>query len=172
MVIKIFYLFVAFFSVLLMLIMVQSPYISANHESNLKIADMQMRGISDYEISQESISACYKADRWQKFGKKNDFFDFDSVILKDERIHKLSSKKAHQIDDTITLYGDAIYQNDKNLTFSSQEIIYDMKNNFVSSNLKFKATQYDNILNGNGIFYDIKNGKINANSIHSTLQIK
>lgn len=172
MVIKIFYAFIALFSLAMVLILAQNPYISNFGKANIEIADMQMSGVKDYEISQNGINSYYEASIWQKFGEKNNFFNFYGTILDANSTHKISSQSGYQKENTLIFSGNAMYENDKNFTFLSQEIIYDMKNKILHSNVPFLATHFDNNLSGKRISYDIKNGIIRARSVNSVLKFE
>lgn len=170
MVIKIFYFFIALFSVVMVLIMVQNPYIATLSRANLEIADMQMRDVSDYEITQSGINSNYRAKIWQKFGDKNDFLDFYGVVLDRNYTHEISSKNGYLKDNILLLSKNAVYKNDKNITFSSDEIIFDMKSKIVRSKVPFIATLNDNNISGKIISYDTKNGIIRAKFVDAWLK--
>ena len=77
MVIKIFYFFIALFSVVMVFLSVQTPYVAELFNGDdSKIATIEMHGIDDYEITNDKITAKFSAKSGERFSNKDVFSDF------------------------------------------------------------------------------------------------
>ena len=63
MAIRIFYFGIAIFSVMMVILSVQTPYFSDFFKSEIDLAQTEMFDIADYEVTEEKIIAIYEADK-------------------------------------------------------------------------------------------------------------
>lgn len=171
MVIKIFYVAIAIFSVAMVFLSLQDPYLTEAFKKDNTIANMEMIGINDYEIG-EKINLQITAKSGTRYKNYDEFRDFNGTHLEVDLNHTLSSKTAIRKGDILTFKGDANYQNSDNINYTSQEIIYNTKKKIVSSNVPFVMWQGEDRVDGKSIVYDINKKQTNAKGIHAWYQIK
>lgn len=173
MVIKIFYFVIALFSVSMAVIAFQSPYLSQISKIDVNIADMQMNGIKNYEINVNGTNGYYEAKNALRIGEGDYFYEFKGKFYRgDNTIHNLRSDEGIYKKNEIIFKKNAFYENSDNLDFSSQEIIYDIKNATLRSDTDFVATQNKDKIIGKSVKYDTKNKQIYAKGVHSWVDIE
>ena len=170
MVIKIFYVAIAIFSVAMVFLSLQDPYLTEVFKQDENIANMEMFGINDYEVSQSIISKM-SAKSGIRYETYDEFKDFKGVRI-DDINHTLYSKVAIRKDDEIIFKGNANYQNSDNINYNSEEIIYNIKTKIVKSNTPFTMWQNDDKVTGTSIKYDINKKQTNAKGIKAWYQLK
>ena len=147
MVIKIFYFFIALFSVVMVFLSVQTPYVAELFNGDdSKIATIEMRGIDDFEITNEKI----------RFSNKDVFKDFRADKIFDDLNHTITSKNAELTKNLAVAYGNAHYKNSDNIEYFSDKISYDMQKHVVFSDTNFTMTQAADRIEGVKIRYEIE----------------
>ncbi|ANE36196.1 putative lipooligosaccharide transport system, substrate-binding component (LptC family) [Campylobacter iguaniorum] len=165
MVIKIFYVIISLFSVSMVFLMTQNPYSSKLEQGDISIANMEAKNIVDYELNATKTYARYDADNIIRYKNYDDISNFDSVILKGNTLHYLSSNKATATKDIITFYGDAKYKNSDKLNYNSERIIYNIALENLKSDSDFIMTQNSDKVVGKSVLYDMKDKKIFAKKV-------
>lgn len=171
MVIKIFYFVIALFSVAMVFLSVQTPYVSDIFKENSKIAVMEMKDITDYEISPQLIVGEYKAKSGERFKNRDEFSKFKGRIL-DDINHTIISDKAQMNGDIITLWKNGHYQNTDNINFYSEKIVYNSKKKFLKSDTNFTMTQDTDKVTGKSVEYDINKKQTKAKGVKGWFQSK
>ena len=171
MVIKIFYVAIAIFSVAMVFLSLQDPYLTEAFKKDNTIANMEMIGINDYEIGKK-INLQIIAKSGTRYKNYDEFRDFNGTHLDVDLNHTLSSKTAIRKGDTLTFKGDANYHNSDNINYTSQEIIYNTKKKIVKSDSDFVMWQGEDKVSGKSIVYDINKKQTNAKGIHAWYLIK
>ena len=82
MVIKIFYVVIAIFSVAMVFLSVQTPYFEEMFKENLNVSNLEMQGVRDYQVG-EKISDEFKTKNGIRYKDRDEFYEFDAVILDD-----------------------------------------------------------------------------------------
>ena len=170
MVIKIFYIVIAIFSVAMVFLSVQTPYFEEMFKENLNVSNMEMQGVKDYQVG-EKISGEFRAKNVIRYKDRDEFYEFEAVI-NDDMNHTMSSQTATKKGDNIKFNGDAHYQNSDNFDYKSEEIIYNQKTKIVRSDVPYTLTQGENKVTGDKISYDTKNKKTNSKGIHAWYYIQ
>ena len=171
MVIKIFYVAIAIFSVAMVFLSLQDPYLTEAFKEDNTIANMEMIGIKDYEVG-ENIQMQIDAKSGTRFKTYDEFYNFNGVHNDGDINHTLRSNIVVRKDDRLIFSGDANYKNSDDIHYTSQEIIYDTKAKIVKSDKHFIMWQNDDKVSGHSIVYDINKKQTNAKGIHAWYQIK
>ena len=82
MVVKIFYFVVAIFSVVMIFLAAQDPYLANVLKIDTKISNMQINDVIDYEINSTKISGVYEADELNRYNDKDEFLSFKAKIVR------------------------------------------------------------------------------------------
>ncbi|MBQ9292452.1 MAG: LPS export ABC transporter periplasmic protein LptC [Campylobacter sp.] len=171
MVIKIFYVAIAIFSVAMVFLSLQDPYLTEAFKQDNTIANMEMNGIRDYEVA-EKVNLQISAKSGTRYKDYDEFNEFNGIHTDGKTNHALRSDIAILKDDILTFKGNANYQNSDNINYNSEEIIYNIKSKIVRSDTPFIMRQGDDNVSGSGIIYDINKKQTNAKGIHAWYHIK
>ncbi len=154
-VVKIFYFVVAIFSVVMIFLAAQDPYLANVLKIDTKISNMQINDVVDYEINSTKISGVYEADELNRYNDKDEFLDFKAKILRGNLKHFLSSDKAISQNDEIIFQKNANYENNDSLKFISDEVIYNTKTKIVRSEANFTLIRNNDKALGESGSYDL-----------------
>ena len=154
-VVKIFYFVVAIFSVVMIFLAAQDPYLANELKIDAKISNMQINDVVDYEINATKISGIYEADELNRYNDRDEFLDFKAKILRGNLRHFLSSDKAISQNDEIIFQKNANYENNDSLRFISDEVIYGTKTKIVRSETNFTVTRNGDRALGESGSYDL-----------------
>ncbi|MDO4875084.1 MAG: LPS export ABC transporter periplasmic protein LptC [Campylobacter sp.] len=155
MVVKIFYFVVAIFSVVMIFLAAQDPYLANVLKIDTKISNMQINDVIDYEINSTKISGVYEADELNRYNDKDEFLSFKAKILRGNLKHFLSSDKAISQNDEIIFQKNANYENNDSLRFISDEVIYGIKTKIVRSEANFTLIRNNDKALGESGSYDL-----------------
>ncbi|MBR6953111.1 MAG: LPS export ABC transporter periplasmic protein LptC [Campylobacter sp.] len=171
MVIKIFYVAIAIFSVAMVFLSLQDPYLTEAFKKDNTIANMEMIGINDYEIG-EKINLQISAKSGTRYKDYDEFNEFSGIQKDENSTHILRSNIAIRKDDELIFKGNANYQNSDNINYNSEEIIYNTNSKIVSSNVPFVMWQGYDSVSGDSIKYDINKKQTSAKGIKAWYFIK
>lgn len=166
MAIRIFYFGIAIFSVMMVILSVQTPYFSDFFKNELNLAETEMSKIVDYEVTNEKINARYKAQKGIRYKDKDEFENFKGLVLGNDTNHTLSSKKAIYKGEIIEFLDDAKYKNSDEINYISDEIIYNTKTKIATSNKPFILWQNENNVTGLTLKYDLNTKQTFATGVH------
>ena len=155
MVVKIFYFVVAIFSVVMIFLAAQDPYLANILKIDTKISNMQINDVIDYEINSTKISGVYEADELNRYNDKDEFLSFKAKILRGNLKHFLSSDKAISQNDEIIFQKNANYENNDSLRFISDEVRYGTKTKIVRSEANFTLIRNNDKALGESGSYDL-----------------
>ncbi len=176
-VVKIFYVIIALFSVSMVFLMTQSPYSSQNIKAEISIANMQANNVVDYELNSTLVYGRYETKSIIRYKEYDELDTFKGTLFRGDSVHFLESKDALIRQNLITLTNDAIYKNQDDFKYESQKIVYDMQKKELFSDVPFKITQYKqnanaDIITGNSVLYKIDDKKIFAKKVQGWLERK
>ena len=155
MVVKIFYFVVAIFSVVMIFLAAQDPYLANVLKIDTKISNMQINDVIDYEINSTKISGVYEADELNRDNDKDEFLDCKAKVSRGNLKHFLSSDKAISQNDEIIFQKNANYENNDSLKFISDEVIYNTKTKIVRSEANFTLIRNNDKALGESGSYDL-----------------
>lgn len=171
MVIKIFYIVIAIFCVTMVILSVQSPYLSDDFKRDLSIANMEMNNIIDYEVSQ-SVTGKFTSDKGTRYNDRDEFENFYGQIFEKDTNHTLKSNKARYKKDIVTFSGKATYTNTDDLNYISEEIIYNLKTKVAQSDKPFVMTQNNDKITGKNLKHILATKQTFAKGVHAWIQTK
>jgi len=169
-VIKIFYFVVSVFSVAMVYLTVQAPYYAQLFKVDKTAANMQINDIIDYEINATAVSARYESDEWNRYDGKDEFLGFKAEVLRGADRHEMVSKRAIYQNDSIKFSGNADYRNSDGIRFISDEIIYEINDKIIRSDVNFTMTQNKDEAIGEAVKYDINAKKTYATKIKAKIE--
>ncbi|MBR8465663.1 LPS export ABC transporter periplasmic protein LptC [Campylobacter sp. faydin G-140] len=155
MVIRIFYCIIAVFSIVMVFVVFQDPYFSDEIKQDVRVANMQVNDVVDYEINASVVSGIYEADEIVRYSNQDEFLHFKANVLRGNLKHDISSQKAIMRDDNITFKDSVKYDNNESLNFSSDEVIYNTKSKIAISKVPFIAIQNGDKIIGKSLRYDM-----------------
>ena len=163
--IKIFYFAVAIFSVSIVVLMLQSPYVESFEINNMKVANVQVDGVVSYEINATDTYAKFIASSVIAYDDYNQFINPDATFIQNDK-HNINAKEAIYKDNNITFINDVRYVNlVTNLRYNSNEIIYDSANKILLSNMPFELLQNNDKILGDSIMYQLDSNEIMAKGV-------
>ena len=170
MVIKIFYVVIAIFSVAMIFLASSDPYFAEQFKVDAKQANTKAFGVVDREINATTVSAVYEASEVNRFDYFDEFLNFKGEILRGNQKHDISSNKAILDGEILKFVGDARYENNESLNFSSQEIIYNTKSKVVASDVPFIMTQNGDKITGESGSYDLDKKQTQAKGLKAWIE--
>ena len=130
----------------------QDPYYSHFFQNDQSIANMQMNDVVDFELNNTMVIAKYEADEWNRYAKKDEFFDFKAQILRD--------KIEHNVD----------YKNSDGLRLISDYIVYNTNSKVIQSDTNFTMTRGKNKVIGRSLKYDLNTKQLLVSGINAVVQ--
>ncbi|WP_297575327.1 LPS export ABC transporter periplasmic protein LptC [uncultured Campylobacter sp.] len=171
MVLKVFNFFVILFTISMIYLVFQTPYEGDFFVKEPEVALIQIDDFKDFELDENSVFGYIEAKSAIRYKDKDELSDVYIVRL-DDINHSLSSKKATFANDILTFYGDALYKNSDNLTFASEQIVYDLTKKEISSPVSYLMKQGKNRVVGDSIKYETDDKKIYSKGIKSWYLLK
>ncbi|PSM51827.1 lipooligosaccharide transport system, periplasmic component LptC [Campylobacter blaseri] len=172
MVIRIFYVAIAIFSIAMVILSVQAPYLSEFFKNELEIASIEMEGIIDYEVNNEIILSSFEAQKGIRYSTRDEFFNFIGKNIDKDTNNTLTANKAIYKGDIITFIDNAIYLNSDNLQYKSDEIVYNSKEKTIKSDKPFVAMQDDKKVIGSSVIYDLNKKQTFAKGVNAWFSTK
>lgn len=171
MVIRIFYLAIAVFSVAMVILNMQAPYLRDFFKDEIIIANMEMNDIIDYELAQ-NVDMKIISDNGVRYNDRDEFKNFYGEMYASDTNHTLRSDIAIHKDGVLTFVGNVKYKNDDNLTYDTQELIYDTKSKIATSNKPYIATRNQDKVIGESLKYDLNTKQSFSKGVHAWVQTK
>lgn len=172
MALRIFYFGIAIFSVAMVILAVQTPYLSDFFKDELDIASLEMHTIIDYEVDEQIVSGKYEADKGVRYSNKDEFINFTGFVVGEDINHTLSSDLAIYEGDEIHFINNARYYSSDAFNYTSDEIIYNTATKIVLSNKPFTLWQYENNVTGLTIKHDLNTKQTFATGVHGWYHIQ
>ncbi|NLY04286.1 MAG: LPS export ABC transporter periplasmic protein LptC [Campylobacter sp.] len=167
MALRVFYIGIAIFAVALVFLTFQVPYTENFFKVDIDISTMEMDGIINYEVSTAGISAVYEADSGVRFHDRDEFINFRGKMLGKDRNHSMVSNKVISKGDELIFIGDAKYLSSDDISYVSQEIIYNTKDKTAVSNVPFILRQNENNVTGDTLVHDLNHEQTFATGVHA-----
>jgi hypothetical protein len=148
----------------------QDPYYSHFFQNDQSIANMQMNDVVDFELNNTMVIAKYEADEWNRYAKKDEFFDFKAQILRDKIEHNISSKKAIYENEMVNFQDNVDYKNSDGLRLISDYIVYNTNSKVIQSDTNFTMTRGKNRVIGRSLKYDLNTKQLLVSGINAVVQ--
>lgn len=172
MALRIFYFGIAIFSVAMVILAVQTPYLGDFFKQELNVASLEMDNIIDYEVNSQIIVGRYEADKGIRYSDKDEFMNFVGYVISKDNNHTLSSDIAIYQGDEIKFINNAKYYNSDAFNYISDEIIYNTVTKIAVSNKPFVLWQYENNVTGLTIKHDLNTQQTFATGVYGCYNIK
>ena len=95
---------------------------------------------------------------------------FKAEVLRGADRHEMVSKRAIYQNDSIKFSGNADYRNSDGIRFISDEIIYEINDKIIRSDVNFTMTQNKDEAIGEAVKYDINAKKTYATKIKAKIE--
>ncbi|TKX32284.1 hypothetical protein [Campylobacter aviculae] len=171
MAIKSFGILIALFVIIFIVLWIQDPY-SLNIKSySLNFKNIEASHLKAYELNETIIKSYYEVDSWSRYINRDEFdyftnfnLDFNLSANKLELFGKDMSK--------IKFEGNVTYFGSNNVKFMADEVEYQPKNKFLSTDTGFKGLINGSLIDGKSLQYDIKNKILQIQGVSACLQEK
>ena len=136
------------------------------------IPEIELFNAKNYQIKENGVESIVISDRVARY-KDVDKLYIVNAQHKDKKgwIDTITSNEAILKDGTIHFMADSHYRRDDGIALDGEEIEYNVKDKILSSNRPFIFSQKQSRTEGNSFVYQMKEGTISANNIHSLIQV-
>ena len=168
---RIFYFFIALFSVSVVFSILETPYALGIDKSSVSIAHMQANDVSIVELNETKTYAKYGAASIIRYVNYDDASNFWALYSLNDELHELSSNQAHLENNITTLSGNAIYKNlTSGLKYSSNSLIYDKQSKLLSANEPFNIEQNGSKMHASSGSYNLNTKQMRAYKVQGWMQ--
>lgn len=170
MVVKTLYYFVSIFFAVMVFLLAQDPYLLDFRPVDPKIAQVEMYDVQDHEISVNGVISITNAKQAVRYSDRDELYGVDALLRRDGLINSLRADKGILQDNIVYLDGDVRYVRNDGITFESAAVEYHRDKDMLKGKVPFVLSDNYNKTLGDSFTYVIKEGKIEANNIHATLE--
>ncbi len=172
MAIKALYYVFAIFSVIIFFLLSQEPYFIDIKSSSSDIAKIQMNDVKDYEMNDDKIIRVLSAKKATRFEKEDVLDGVYMSFLKDKFIYNVKSLHVIYRDDLIFLKDDVEANRSDNISFKTQEMVYDINNKIAKSKERFTYKSKFLDIEGKEFFYDLEKKDIKTGNLHAIYEME
>ena len=151
-------------------LLAQDPYLLDFRPADPKIAQVEMYDVQDHEISVDGVVSITNAKQAIRFANRDELYGVDALLRRDGFINSLRADKGILKNNVVYLEGDVRYVRNDGITFESTAVEYHRNKDILKGNVPFVLSDTYNKTLGNSFIYRIKEGLIEANNIHATLE--
>ena len=147
----------------------KEPYRLNQEVRQSNIPMIEFIDVKNYHITNKRVVTDVKAKRVLKYSNRDEIYDIDVTLNKDDSIERLRAKKAIHKDNKIFLNGDVFYETNNSLSLKTNNLEYNLETKTLYSDSDFILQDKRGIVRGKSFVMDKKNGKFTANNIVSTI---
>lgn len=148
-----------------------TPYV-IDQKRIAEIPQFEFSSFAAYELEDENLKVMItgkKAKRFEHYYIIEDFALFREV---NSSIESVSALHGRYENDLVTLEGEVQYQGANDLSVSTDKAKYHLGYETLDIRLPFEMTQNNSVVTGSSLFFNQKNGRISANDIHASIELK
>ena len=175
--IKIFHFFYLILIVAILSIVFIKPKDIINFQPN-DVATFEFSNFNIYKITKEKLDLVLMASHAYTFKDKIVIENLSiSRFLKDSTVEYLTSKEAILNGDNLNLQNIATYHNSDGIFITTEDLNYNFKDKIVKSEKPFQInflteTKKEHIFRGESFLFEKNSGKIIANKIKASINLK
>ncbi|MBK1964304.1 hypothetical protein DU472_01770 [Campylobacter novaezeelandiae] len=171
MVIKIFGVLIALFTIIFTILTLQDPY-SLNLKSySLDFKNMEAKNLNIYETNSSAIKAYYKANSWERYNDK-DIFHYFTTLNFDFNLSANTLELLNNQKNKIVFEGNVSYIDLNGTKILSQKVKFNPDEKIISTDVGFKAFLNKNRIDGNVLVYDLKKKTLQIEGVKAWIQEK
>lgn len=171
MVIKIFGVLIALFTIIFTILTLQDPY-SLNLKSySLDFKNMEAKNLNIYETNSSAIKAYYKANSWERYNDK-DIFHYFTTLNFDFNLSANTLELLNNQKNKIVFEGNVSYIDLNGTKILSQKVKFNPDEKIISTDMGFKAFLNKNRIDGNVLVYDLKKKTLQIEGVKAWIQEK
>lgn len=171
MVIKIFGVLIALFTIIFTILTLQDPY-SLNLKSySLDFKNMEAENLNIYETNSSAIKAYYKANSWERYNDK-DIFHYFTTLNFDFNLSANTLELLNNQKNKIVFEGNVSYIDLNGTKILSQKVNFNPDEKIISTDVGFKAFLNKNRIDGNVLVYDLKKKTLQIEGVKAWIQEK
>lgn len=166
------YCTVLFFGMMLFLI-IKEPYtINELGIDGKLVPDIELFNAKNYQIKEGSIASIVSSTKVERYPQLDKLYGVNAEHKTDKGINgRLLSDEATLKEGIIYFMQNTHYQRDDGIGLEGNAIQYNLKEKILSSDKPFVFTQAQSRSDGNSFVYQMKEGTISAQTIHSVIQV-
>ena len=163
-----------FFVGMAIFLVIKEPYtLKAVNAQGESIPDIELFNATNYQFKESGIDSIVHSKRSARYGDVDKLYDIEAFHKNKEGLHsKLVSDEAILKDKVIHFLTNSHVQRDDGLSLDGESIRYDTQKKILSSDQPFVFTQKQSTTHGKSFVYEMKEGVLYANTIHSVIQFE
>jgi hypothetical protein len=162
----------AIFSVLAAIFFLFEPMEIAQEEERKEMALLELEYFTMYEFDDHTLLDILSAKKGYRYPNHYVLDNFIYTDKIDEDIITLSAKKGLYKDDILTLTKDVHYARSDGFEFKSQYALYNTLQKYVISDVPYVATQWDDVVVGDYLFYDLTTQWVYSKNVQAKYTIE
>jgi len=160
------------FAGMMVFLLLKEPYTLHAKATGAKApADIELFHARNFQIKPEGVTSIVNTQRVERYKTFDKLYNIDASHKTNQGLTGvLTSNEATLRDGVIVFMKDSHYERSDGVRLDGEEIVYDTKNEILSSQKPFVFTQSQSRSHGLSFVYQMKEGTISANTIHSFIE--
>ncbi len=163
--------FFLFFLASLAVYFLLTPYV-IDQKRLADIPQFEFESFAAYELEDKFLKVMITGKKAKRFDRYYIIEDFALFRELNQTIESVSALHGRYENNLVTLEGEVEYQGANELTLSTQKAKYHMGYETLDIRVPFVMTQKNSTVKGSSLFFNQKNGKIDANNIQAVIELK
>ena len=171
---------VKFFSIFILFFVLSSIFLFYRKSITLivkssdpaSVALMRFKNVISYEITPQGISTVLDAKIADKYKDRDELYDVHMIKNDFDNQRRISAKKAIYKDDILTLIGDVVYKDTLSRTLRSDTVVYNIKEDILSSKTHFVSSYGKNVFEGSSFVYYLHRKMLIATDIKADIYME
>jgi len=161
------------FAGMMVFLLFKEPYTLKGLDENEKAKpEIELFQARNFQIKESGVESIVNASRVERYRGYDKLYVIDAVHLTKEKLKGvLTSNEAILKEGIILFLKNSQYVREDGVRLVGEAIYYDTKNETLSSDKPFIFTQSQSRSNGLSFVYQMKEGTISANGIHSFIEV-
>ena len=147
----------------------KEPYTLNQEVKMSNIPIVEFIDVKNYHITDKRVETDVKAKKVLRYSNRDEIYDIDVKLNRDNSKEQLCAKKALHIDGKLYLSGDVYYETNNSLSLKTNNLEYNLVKKILHSDSDFVLKDKRGIVRGKSLMIDRKNGKFKAQKIVSTI---
>ena len=164
----------ALFAGMMVFIVVKEPYSikEVGVDGNL-VPDVELFNAHNFQIKEKNVDGVVHSRRVARYGAVDKLYDVKAEHKTKEGLKgTLVSDEAIVKGESVYFMANSHYKRDDGVALDGEEIEYHTKKNRLSSEKPFVFTQEKSRTTGSAFVYEMKEGTLSAENIHSVVETK
>jgi LPS export ABC transporter protein LptC len=165
MVLKIEYILIAITSILILSIIGINPSSkpAINSKGNKEVV------FKDFSLFELKVDALGRKVFAHEATKYQNYLDLKDINISDAKGHNILAKRAIYEDDNIFMKDEVVFSREDGLTFTTENLSYDLKEKFLETNHPFILDFNGSTIQGMNLKYNLQNREINIDEVEASI---